>query len=264
MPRLAGFGDEIAKDIATQLEVMVSEGVRALELRAAEGIGVLDLCGEVRETVRAKLRAAGIEVFSIGSPLGKVPIEAPAEAELERTRIAIEQAHFFGASRIRIFSFFIPDRRYDEFRGAVMDRLGVMAELAEQSGVVLCHENEARIYGEPMANCVDLLSTINSPALRVVHDTANFLHAGEEPFPAAYDAVKPYLDYCHIKDRCGSEHRAAGEGDGRMPELFAALRADGYEGYLSLEPHLGGGPDKFRSAAQALKRCLDELGWAYE
>jgi sugar phosphate isomerase/epimerase len=49
-----------------------------------------------------------------------------------------------------------------------------------------------------------------------------------------------------------------------MPELFAALRRDGYDGYLSLEPHIGGGPDNFRRAARALKGCLDDLGWAYE
>jgi sugar phosphate isomerase/epimerase len=51
-------------------------------------------------------------------------------------------------------------------------------------------------------------------------------------------------------------------------ETLAALRDSGFEGYVSLEPHLalsaryGGfsGPEGFRVAARALKSLLDELG----
>ena len=52
-----------------------------------------------------------------------------------------------------------------------------------------------------------------------------------------------------------------------MRETLLALRDSGFTGFMSLEPHLdlagrqGGfsGPDKFRQAARALKRLLDEL-----
>lgn len=263
MPRLAAFGDEIGKSIAQQIEVMLSEGVRALELRAAEGRGVLDLAGAVRDEVRSRLRDAGIEVFSIGSPIGKVPIDGPLEPELARLEKAFEQAHFFGAARIRVFSFYLPDRDYARHRDEVMARLARMAEMAAAAGVMLCHENEAGIYGQPLANVVDLLQTVNSPALRAVHDTANFVHAGEEPYPAAYEAIKPWLEYVHVKDMADGQVRPAGKGAGRMPELFAALKRDGYEGYLSLEPHLGGGPENFRIAARALKQCLEAIEWEY-
>ncbi|NWG75293.1 MAG: sugar phosphate isomerase/epimerase [Rubrivivax sp.] len=263
MPRLAAFGDEIAKDIATQIEVMCSEGIRALELRGAEGFGVLDLAGGVRDEVRARLADSGVEVFSLGSPLGKVPIDSPLADELARTDRAIEQAHFFGAPRIRVFSFFVPERRFAEYRDEVLARMGAMAERAEAAGVVLCHENEARIYGETVASCRDLLEAVNSPALRAVHDTCNFAVAGDLAYPDGYEAVKSRLEYLHIKDWDGHKVVPCGEGIGRMPELFARLKADGWDGYLSLEPHLGGGPDNFRRAARALKRCLDEAGWAY-
>ena len=264
MPKLAVFADEIAKDIATQIAVMTAEGVRALELRAAEGHGVLDLTGDTRAMVRQRLQDAGVEVFSIGSPLGKSDITAAFEAELARLDQAIDQAQFFGAPRIRIFSFFTPERDWAAHRGEVMDRLGTMAARAGEAGLMLCHENEARIYGEPIANCRDLLATVNSPHLRAVHDTANFVHAGETPYPDGYEAVKPWLEYLHIKDRTrDGVTKPAGEGDGRFPDLLARLRADGFDGYLSLEPHLGGGPDLFRVAARALKGLLDQLGWAY-
>ena len=264
MPRLCVFGDEIANEISTQIEVMLSEGVRALELRAAEGRGVLDLDGDVRETVRAKLAAAGVEVFSIGSPLGKVDITSPFDEELARLDRAIDQAHYFGTPRIRIFSFFIPDRDWATWRDEVVRRLAAMAAVAAREGVLLCHENESRIYGETAANCRDLLAAVNSPALRAVHDTANFAAHDEEPLTQGYPAVRDWLEYVHIKDWRDGQAVPAGDGVGRMPELLAQLRADGFDGVLSLEPHIGGGPDNFRRAARALKKLLDELGWGYD
>ncbi|NUQ02102.1 MAG: sugar phosphate isomerase/epimerase [Armatimonadetes bacterium] len=263
MPRLACFGDEIAKDIATQIEVMTSEGVCALELRAAEGFGVLELDGEIRENVRWQLREADVAVSSIGSPVGKSDITAPFAAEQARLARAIEQARFFGTRLIRIFSFFIPEGQHATWRPEVMARLTALAQQAEAAGMVLCHENEARIYGESIAACRDLLETVDSPALRAVHDTANFVTFGEAAFPDGYEAVRPWLEYVHIKDRNQEGTQPAGEGDGRMPELLARLRDDGFNGYLSLEPHIGGGPDNFRRAARALKRLLDQLGWAW-
>ncbi len=261
MPTLAAFGDEIDRSIATQLEVMTSEGVHALELRGAEGCGVLDLSGSVRDEVRQRLADAGVEVFSLGSPLGKVPIDSPFEAELARLEVAIDQAHYFGAQRIRIFSFFLPERQFAEHRDEALDRLARMAETAEAAGVVLCHENEARIYGETVATCRDIVHSIASPGLRMVHDGCNFAVAGEPAYPDGYEALKPKLEYLHIKDWRDGKVVPAGEGEARFVELFRRLQADGWDGYLSLEPHLGGGPDNFRRAARALRQCLAESGW---
>jgi len=261
MPKLAVFGDEIDASIAVQIEVMQSEGVNALELRGAEGRGVLELDGETRDTVRSRLQDAGVEVFSIGSPIGKSQIADPFEKEQDRLRKAIEQAHFFGAPRIRIFSFFIPDKHWAAWRGEVMERMAAMATIAEQAGVLLCHENESRIFGETAANCRDMLATVNSPALRAIHDAANYQHNGEISFPDGYEAVAPWLEYLHIKDWGDGKVQPAGEGDGRLPDVLATLKAKGYDGYLSLEPHLGGGPDNFRRAARALKKILGELDW---
>jgi sugar phosphate isomerase/epimerase len=59
----------------------------------------------------------------------------------------------------------------------------------------------------------------------------------------------------------------AGQGDGQVRETLSALGSEGFEGYLSLEPHLaeagryGGysGAEDFRRAARALKELLSEL-----
>jgi 3-dehydroshikimate dehydratase len=64
---------------------------------------------------------------------------------------------------------------------------------------------------------------------------------------------------------------AAGEGVADFPELLQRLRVDGYDGFLSLEPHLAlaaqyrgfSGPDLFRRASQALRQMLQTMGWEY-
>jgi len=60
----------------------------------------------------------------------------------------------------------------------------------------------------------------------------------------------------------------AGRGDGQVRETLAALRDSGFDGFMSLEPHLaqagryGGfsGPEGFILAARSLKLMLNELG----
>jgi sugar phosphate isomerase/epimerase len=79
--------------------------------------------------------------------------------------------------------------------------------------------------------------------------------------------------YLQVKDALAmtGEVVPAGEGDGQVRETLAALAADGFAGFVSLEPHLamagrhGGfsGPDGFRRAARALKLLLDDLAISY-
>jgi len=80
------------------------------------------------------------------------------------------------------------------------------------------------------------------------------------------------LAYVHVKDARDDGHVvAAGEGSARWPELLDRMRADGYEGFMALEPHLaiagqrGGftGPELFHYAAEALKGMLQKMGWKY-
>jgi sugar phosphate isomerase/epimerase len=78
--------------------------------------------------------------------------------------------------------------------------------------------------------------------------------------------------YIHVKDvRADGAIAPAGEGVARWPDLLQRLHQDGYDGFLSLEPHLAAagpigfsGPDLFRRASQALQLLLRALDWQYE
>ncbi len=148
--------------------------------------------------------------------------------------------------------------------------MGALTGIAEERGLTLAHENEKEIYGDVPGRCADLITAVGSPALQATFDPANFVQCGVRPFSDAYGLLRPHLVYLQVKDALAAtgEVVPAGQGDGQLPETLAALREEGFAGFMSLEPHLaqagrfGGfsGPQEFVRAAQALKFLLNEQG----
>ena len=266
---LSAFGDEIDDELTIQLDVLASEGITALELRNAWGVNVLDLSSEQLQRVRELLRERGFHISAIGSPIGKSSLSEPRAFEQERLERALSAAERLDTRLIRIFSFYVQPENLDEGRSEVIERLGLLVKRAEQAGVTLLHENERGIYGESATRCHDLLTTINSPALRLAFDPANFVQAGVCPMEEAWPLLKDFVTHVHIKDAVFHDGsvRPAGQGDGAIPELLAALNARDYTGYLTLEPHLsmagpaGGysGEVGMRTAIRALNSLLARL-----
>jgi sugar phosphate isomerase/epimerase len=271
---LSGFADEISPDLDVQLDTLAAEEMRFLELRGVWGKNVLKLDDGELARVKGALRARGVGVSSVGSPIGKIGIKDDFAPHLADFRRAIAVAQELEAPFIRLFSFFMPEADDPaSHRDAVLDRLGQIVRAAEGSGVTLLHENEKDIYGDVPARCLDLLTTLDSPIFRAAWDPANFVQCGVSPFTDGYAQLRPYVAYVHVKDALAETRQVvpAGQGDGEWPETIAALRESGFDGYFSLEPHLkaggqfGGfsGPELFRAAVQAFKGLLGEQGIAW-
>jgi sugar phosphate isomerase/epimerase len=83
---------------------------------------------------------------------------------------------------------------------------------------------------------------VDSPALKVVFDTGNPVTYGQNSW-AYYQSVKKDIVYVHIKDakyvEGGEElYVMCGDGDGYVKEIVADLLGNGYDGGISIEPHL--------------------------
>jgi sugar phosphate isomerase/epimerase len=267
---LSGFADEISPDPAEQLATLAAESITHLELRSAWSTNVADLSDAQLAAFGRALTGAGVTVSAIGSPIGKIDITAPLAPELDRMRRVAAAAAAFGTRIVRVFSFFIPPADPPvRYRQEVIDRMAALAAIAEEHSLILAHENEKEIYGDRPERCAEIISAVNSPALRATFDAANFVQCGVRPHAEAYALIRPHLVYVQVKDALAAtgEVVPAGQGDGQVAETLAALRDSGFEGYLSLEPHLaiagrhGGfsGPASFRRAAQSLKALLADL-----
>jgi len=267
---LSGFADEISPEPGVQLETLAAESIRHLELRSAWSANVASLTDAQLARFRRETERAAVRVSAIGSPIGKIGVSEPFGPELERMRRIADVAGLFGTTIVRVFSFFIPPGDPPErYRQVVIDRMGALAQIAAERGIVLAHENEKEIYGDTPQRCADLITSVGSPALRATFDAANFVQCGVRPHTDGYQRLRPYLVYLQVKDALAAtgEVVPAGQGDGEVRETLAALAASGFSGYASLEPHLaqagryGGfsGPQEFRRAAAALKGLLREL-----
>ncbi len=283
MIRLSAFADEISADLNEQIEVIRSEHIHYIDLRGAWNTNVLDLTDQQVTEIKQRLDAQGIGVSAIASPIGKTPIDTPFEEHLQRFQRAIELAQFFHTPFIRIFSFYSPisegkgiggKESVDPaiWRNEVLRRLRELTRLARNANLVLLHENEKDIYGDTIARCIDLLQNINDPHFQAIFDPANFIQCGQTPYPDAYQAMRPWLRYMHVKDALADGTVvAAGGGMARWLETLQQLHADSYDGFFSLEPHLAlagqfqgfSGPELFHKASQSLQQLLQSIDWKY-
>ncbi len=234
--RIFAFADEAGASIGTQIAAMKRNGLDGVELRGTELGNVSDLSFVSACLIRQKLNDAGLKVWSLGSPIGKIGIGDDFERHLEKFRNTLEISKVLGAENIRLFSFYIPggcDPK--DYKGAVTDRMGKLLEMAKSYNVTLCHENEKGIYGDNAERCAELLKTF--PELKGIFDPANFVQCGVDTI-AAWDMLKPYIKYMHIKDALADGRVVpAGAGIGNLPAIVREFIAMGGREF-TIEPHL--------------------------
>ncbi|MBE6558893.1 MAG: sugar phosphate isomerase/epimerase [Ruminococcaceae bacterium] len=238
--KLSAFADEYADSFEEQLMALERFGIKNLEVRHLNGknISVLPL-DEVKDAKRM-LDASGIRVSAIGSPLGKIRLDGDIKAHIETARRIFESANILGAPFVRVFSFYAPEgKSIADMKGEVLDALERLVMLARAHGITLCHENEAKIYGDIPSREKELLDHF-SGELKCVFDMGNFVLEGIDPYPEAYDLLKKDIAYFHIKDALFQGAIVpAGKGEAKIKEILSAHRDYAQEDFfVSLEPHL--------------------------
>ena len=267
--RLAAFADEAASDLGGQIAAMQENGIELLEIRGVDGQNIDQLSFEKAGEIRRRLDSAGLGVWSLGSPFGKIGIGDDFASHLDSFKHSLELADILGAKHIRLFSFYGTSDI-----GPVLERLNAFIEAARGSGIILCHENEKGIYGDKADKCLEIHKAL--PQLKAVFDPANFIQCGQNT-REAWELLSPYVEYMHIKDALPDGSVVpAGKGAGELPWLMTQYKGE----VLTVEPHLSvfEGFDKlesdqktkmrytypdsrtaFRAAADALKEIIGGL-----
>jgi hypothetical protein len=156
----------------------------------------------------------GLNVSSIGSPIGKVKLRdvddgtknvfMPFKKYLAGdVKKACELAHAFEAKLIRGFSFYHP-RGTDplEYMPQVVDQLGQIAEVCHRADLTFGLEVEANLVGSTGQILADIHRQVNHPAMMLIFDAGNILTQGYTTAEVyqQYLAMKPGLGWVHIKD----------------------------------------------------------------
>ena len=226
--RIAAFADEASSSLDGQIRNMKENGVTLLEIRGVDGENISDISLSKASEVRERLDEAGIGVWSLGSPYGKISLEDDFDAHLRKFEHGLKLCEVLGAKHIRLFSFYGSEGKTDE----VFKRLERFLDSSKGSGIILCHENEKGIYGEKAPKCLEIHRQF--PDIRAVFDPANFIQAGQDTLKA-WEMLRPFIEYMHIKDALPDGSVVpAGKGTGNLPFLLSEYDGD----VVTVEPHL--------------------------
>lgn len=240
--KISGFSDEIAESAAKQFTVLSKLDIHYFEPRGVDGKNIASLSDEEVVQLKKMMDQHGIKVSSIGSPIGKIKLGEPFEEHFELFKRVVQIAKQLETKYIRMFSFYHEggEEWNAQERTEVLNRLGRMIDHAKEQDVILLHENEKDIYGDTADRCMDLMRELYSDHFKAVFDPANFVQSKQDTL-YAYENLKEYIAYMHIKDAKFIDGSVVpvGLGDGNVEEILKRLFDKGYDGFLSLEPHLG-------------------------
>ena len=234
--KIYAFADEASPFIDEQIKAMKKNGLNGLEIRNVDGVNIAEISDSKAREVRKKLDAAELCVWTIGSPIGKIDIEKDDfTLHTEKFKRTLELADILGAENIRLFSFFTPSENRDEYKERATERLSLFCEIARDSGITLCHENEKGIYGDTPERCLELHKAL--PEIKAIFDPANYVQCGVDTLKA-WGIIKPYVKYLHIKDALADGNVVpAGKGDGNIKYILDDFRRLGGDS-VTVEPHL--------------------------
>lgn len=217
---ITGFGDEAAnqKTAQQQFAAFAALGLQYYTIRFIDaGHGIKNVM-ELTTTEIAHLRHLedeyGINVSSLGSPIGKVKLVDQEDGTKNRyvpfakylakdVHKACELAHAFETKLIRGFSFYHP-RGTDPrpHLAQTIDQLGQIAEVCHRSDLTFGLEIEANLVGQSGQILAEIHRQVDHPALMLIFDAGNIVTQGctaVEVFEQ-YQAMRSGIGWMHIKD----------------------------------------------------------------
>ena len=284
---LSAFADEAGSSTTEQIAALQQAGLSRIDVRNVDGYNITELPIEAAESAKQKLYAGGITVAMYGSPLGKIDIADDMRGELDKLDHLAEMKRVFGCDAVRMFSYYNQaEKPMDEWAAASIDRLKQLRDRAAQHGLVLYHENERHIYGDRLEQVLHIADELRGDSFKLIFDFDNYSQSGDDVW-ANWLALRDRTDAVHLKDSTAppnAMHVPAGEGNGQIPRILADALERGWDGPLTLEPHLAHsaavmatGPsgqqnqaladmspaECFQVAAEAAKKVLAGIGATY-
>ena len=259
--RIAAITDEFSPDLPVALDAMQKIGMTGAELRVIFGKNIMDLNDDELKRVRDEVKARSMEVISIASPILKCVLPGAPEVDTRFQQDVFASKHTFDdqprladhafklakmmdAKIIRVFSYWRsiePDKCFDGVVKAVTE----LAEKAAKEDLIIGLENEHACNVGTAVESARVLNAVKHPNLKLVWDPANAMVGGETPFPDGYRALPAdRIVHVHTKDCHMEGHKPIwgplGTRSVDWKGQIAALLADGYTGWLSLETHWQG------------------------
>ena len=172
---------------------------------------------------------------------------------------AIAYAKKMGVPRISIFSFHRGGRPAGIPPAGIVVALRQAAQLAGAAGIELMIEPEADFWADTCERTAELVRIIGHPSLGVNFDPCNALLAGDSPYPQGYSTIRALIRHVHFKNIRYLQKGFEFSIEGAFPwaAQIEALKADGYAGFIALEPHMEPRVESCRQALAFLRTIIE-------
>ncbi|MCG8603099.1 MAG: sugar phosphate isomerase/epimerase [Verrucomicrobiales bacterium] len=244
-----GFTDEAEKSLEGQISTLKEAGWSAIELRLLDGGNVCDQTEDQWKATFERLQEENIEIVGFGGQIGNWarPITSDFQMDLDELRRVAPRMREAGTKFLRIMSYPNPEENplsNEDWKAETVRRLKELSTIAEGEGVILAHENSSG-YGAYAEGWLELAEAVDSPALQLILDTGNnSLHDNDnEATWEFYEKTKSHITHVHIKSaqpnpEGGDWITCHVDEDPVQRRILQDLKNNGYEGWLSIEPHI--------------------------
>ncbi|MEO0744138.1 MAG: sugar phosphate isomerase/epimerase family protein [Pseudomonadota bacterium] len=268
--KLGVITDGISRDLAHAVDVMDEFDLTHAELQFVGDTEVGDHSPQEIRAIDALLRDRGKPVSCLsrhifaGTTSANRPGDALHTTHMDALKRVIDMAHIVGSPLVRIMTQKKEQilwgshgaEKWNVAHGAwdsMAPMIAPAVELARTEGITLVVETGNGTMVNSNYTARKLIDELNAgDVLKVLWDPGNNCWCHERAYPEGYAEVRDgYLGHVHIKDVQVDTPRATLEvremGKGQLGPLFQpmadALRADGYDGVISLESvyHPGNG-----------------------
>jgi len=238
---LSAFTDEGGEACDQQIANARKAGLSHVDLRGVDGHNISQLPLDVAEKVAAKLGAAGLKVCMFGSPLGKIDLADDFKIDQDKLEHMGKLKSILGTNQVRIFSYYNKKagKNPQQFQAASLDWLSRLREQAGRLGLVLYHENERHIFGDPCEHVQTIAEKLrDGRVFKLIFDFDNYNQSGEDVW-ANWTKLRDVTDAFHLKDSDEKgQHVPAGQGAGQVKRILTDAVARKWSGPVILEPHL--------------------------
>lgn len=250
---MTGFADEASASIEGQIAVTKALGWRNIESRNINGINIHDMPDKDFDAVVGKLADAGVKINCFGSAIANwaKSVSDPFDITATEIKRAIPRMKRLDSKLIRIMSYKVIPDTDDQMEEERFKRVREIVKMFMDEGITPVHENCMNYGGMSWRHTLKLVE--NVPSLKLVYDTGNPIFSVDrskpDPKPMQsswefYSHIKRHIAYIHIKD--GKFDKASnksifmypGEGDGDVLKIADDLVKTGYDGGISIEPHM--------------------------
>jgi sugar phosphate isomerase/epimerase len=278
--------DEVSSDPETAFEILRSWGVENVELRGIDDSRYPVVSDYWKVRLPQLLEEFGLRVIAISPGLFQVAAPGRTRPPLffnrggdmravrdvlnDEARLAdhlqqllpasIDAAKQLGARSIICFAFFSRQDHTDSARvsDAAIQVMRYAAEKVAEAGLMLNIE-----VSEPSQRTADLVRRVDHPALGINWDPGAAYQGGEEvPYPDGFSQLRSFIRHVHFKDVTTEPGTGARtvvvDGVIDWRGAFAALREDGFDGYISVETHRRPKIDSTYRMLERLRRLVPE------